>query len=392
MKYIATIFVPNQEPTIIKVHATNQSQAIKKIETMNYQVLSIRPSKRFFIELKKKFPLDVFTEQFLSLQRAGLGVTQTIKVLANHNVSEFQMIFDDLVAQLESGKTLSEALENNSDVFPTLYITAVRSAERTGNLIEAIERYLKYHRQVASIKRRIISAITYPCVLLVLGISVLFFLLIYVVPSFSSIYGEINSDLSLPTQILLISGQFLQENIYWIQSFIVISIALLFYSISNPIWRHRLLSYILNTRLLQKKVRMHQLSGFYRTFGMLLEGGLPLVQALKVSSDLLTLFPKKSINICINEIVQGGSPAQCLHKAEFGDDISFYLIEAGEKSGNLAQMLAKVSDFYDRDIDIEIERFTRLLEPILMIFIGAMIGIVILIMYIPIFNLADSIQ
>lgn len=392
MKFIATVYNQDQAPIKIKVSAINQHEAIKKAEIMHYQVLSIHSADGVLFNLKKKFPLDIFTEQFLSLQKAGLDLTQSIKVLANRENLEQRAVLDDVILHLESGKTFSEALENNLDAFPPLYIATVRSAEHTSNLVEAMERYIKYHRQVATIKRKIISAMTYPLVLLLLGIAVLFFLLIFVVPNFSLIYGDIKTDLSFATRLLLGMGSFLQEYLYFIKGGIFLLILSGIYISLNQALRQKVLIFILKSKLLRNKVRMHQLSGFYRTFGMLIDGGLPIVQAFKTSSELLTVFSKELIENCINDIAQGESPSQSFKKAELGDDIAFYLIEAGEKSGNLAHMMTKISDFYDTDMDIEIERFTKLFEPILMIIIGAMIGAVILIMYIPIFNLTEGLQ
>lgn len=392
MNFTATVYNKKQAPTKIKISATSQIEAIKKLEMMNYQILSIHPSYHVTFGLKKKFSLDVFTEQLLSLQKAGLSVTEAIKVLAKRENTEQKSILDNMILNIESGKTFSESLENSSYDFPKLYIAAVRSAEQTSNLIESMERYIKYHYQITNIKRRVIAATTYPMVLLFLGISVLLFLLIYVVPQFSLIYSNLKSDLSIATKILLAIGNFLNNYLYLIKFGIVIFVIFLVYILLNSSIRKRALAMIIKTGALQQKVRRHQLSGFYRTFGMLLNSGLPIVQTFNISSEFLSVFPQNQLEKCINNISQGELLSISFENAELGDEIAFSLIRAGEKSGNLSHMMTKIADFYDTDMDIEIERFTRLLEPILMIIIGVMIGAVILIIYVPILGLAENIQ
>ena len=198
MKYTILVHRSNYPAEVIKLSAANKEEATKKAKALNYKVLAVHPEKRsIYFSFQKKFSLDVFTERFLSLQKAGLNVTQSIEILGKRETAE-KNVYENIIKHLREGASLSDALTAIPDVFPPLYIAAVKSSERTSNLVEAMERYLKYSRQTAMIRRRVLSAITYPCVLLALGIVVLFFLLLFVVPSFSVIYDDVLDGLSFP--------------------------------------------------------------------------------------------------------------------------------------------------------------------------------------------------
>ena len=392
MKYTILVHRSNYPAEVIKLSAANKEEATKKAKALNYKVLAVHPEKRsIYFSFQKKFSLDVFTERFLSLQKAGLNVTQSIEILGKRETAE-KNVYENIIKHLREGASLSDALTAIPDVFPPLYIAAVKSSERTSNLVEAMERYLKYSRQTAMIRRRVLSAITYPCVLLALGIVVLFFLLLFVVPSFSVIYDDVLDGLSFPAQMMITMGQFMHENKGWVTLVTALSFAALFFCTAHPVWRKKLFFTVLSIGPLRRRAETFQLSGFFRTWGMLLEGGIPVMEAMKIASELLTLTHPQTLNTCATLISQGISPARVLANANLGDEVAVSLIEAGENSGNIAAMLSKVADFYDTDMEIEIDRFVRLLEPLLMICIGLIIGAVIVLMYFPIFDLVGGIH
>ena len=391
MKYTATVHKTNDAVKVIKLEAENPAEVVQKAKAMHYHVISVQPQRIFKLRSQKKFPLDIFTEQFLSLQKSGLDIAKSIETLGKRDTPE-KHVYEILLSKLREGISLSDALAALPKLFPPLYVAAIKSAERTSNLTEAMERYLKYHRNIAAIQRKVVSAATYPLVLLTLGIVVLFFLLIYVIPNFSVIYEDTTADLSFAASLLINTGLFVHDHGNITAFALLVTLMVIIFSLANKNSRKKIIHTLLKFRPIKKRAQIYQLSGFYRTFSMLLNGGVPITEAFLQASELLLFTPNDTIHQCITQISQGVSPTKTLSNANLGDEIAYSLLQVGENSGNMAEMMQKIADFYDRDMEIDIDRITKLIEPVLMITIGLIIGTIIILMYIPIFDLASHIR
>jgi general secretion pathway protein F len=283
-------------------------------------------------------------------------------------------------------------LEQQPLAFPILYVATIRASETTGNLTESLSRYIAYEQQIGLLKKKIISASIYPVLLMSVGGLVILFLLGFVVPKFSRIYEGTGGELPFLSQMLLAWGVFLENHgkeILIATVFIVIAIIV---AVSRPTVRKWFGQLLWKIPTLGKRLRTYQLARFYRTLGMLLKAGTPIIPALQSVAGLLDnalLTSMKKTTIAINE----GQPiSQAMETAGLTTPVASRMLAVGERGGNIGDMMERVASFYDEELSRWIDWFTRLFEPILMLLIGLVIGVVVLLLYMPIFELAGNIQ
>lgn len=340
----------------------------------------------------QRFPLLLFNQQLLALLRAGIPLTEAIAALAEkEGRPPVRGVLMHLMAALREGRTLSSALESANAAFPDLYIASIRAAEKTSDVDAALARYIAYQQQVDSLRGKLVSAAIYPALLLGVGGLVVLFLMGYVVPRFSHIYEDVGGDLPLMSRLLLEWGQFIERHSLAGLALIVLVIAATLALSRHEAVRAALGRTLWRMPVVGEQLRVFQLARFYRTLGMLLSGGIPAVAALGMVSGLLTESLRGSLEQVIARIREGQGFAQTLAAGGLSTPVTLRMLAVGERAGNLGEMLTRAAEFHEEDTARQVELLTRLFGPLLMLCIGAAIGLIVVLMYLPIFQLAESI-
>ena len=275
-----------------------------------------------------------------------------------------------------------------------LFVASVRASERTGNLVEGLRRYLGYHQQVSALRNKVVSASIYPMLLLLVGGMVVLFLMVYVVPRFSSIYAGMGAqDLPLLSRWLMLWGRVASEHSGALVTGALVLTGMGLLALRLPASRAALERWLWRLPRVGEQLQIYQLARFTRTVGMLLKGGIPLVTALEMTEALLRQPALRSgLQAAGRALREGQGLAETFRAHGLTTEVGARLLVVGEKSGDLGATMDRIAAFYDEEIARQVEWFTRLFEPVLMVAMGLVIGGIVILMYLPIFQLASSIQ
>jgi general secretion pathway protein F len=380
---------------LLQYEAANAGEAQRRAEAEGFRVVSIK-SKSFTISFsqRSRFPLVLFTQELLALIEAGLPLLESIETLAHKERNPLaKELYVGLMRMLREGRPLSKAMMEYPGSFPSLYVETIRASEYTGDLQQALARYLAYQQQIDVVRKKVASAAIYPVLLMAVGGLVVVFLMVYVVPRFSKVYEDMGGDLPLLSRLLLEWGHFFEAYTGAIVLGMLALAFLIFKALTRPLTRDWLQRKVWDIPSIGERLRVYQLARLYRTLGMLLTGGIPLVTAMDMVQGLLTQ-PSMRANLrnARQQISEGQSMSEVMEKGGLTTEVAYRMLRVGERSGNLGEMTERIAKFYDEETARWVEWFTKLFEPILMIFIGFVIGGIVLLMYLPVFELAGSIQ
>lgn len=378
------------------LEAPSQAEAMLMARAQGMHVLSITSQQDWFAAPRRReqaFPLLLFAQELVTLLRAGLPLIDTIESLADkEHQLQHKKVLDRLAHALKEGQSFSQALGLVPSAFPDLFIALVRSSERTGELAETLSRYIAYQVQIDQVKKRITSASIYPALLLTVGTAVMLFLLGYVVPKFSLVYEGIGHNLPWLSQLLMLWGRFLAAHQLTLAIAAGALIALCIYVIRQPRLREQLGRLLARLPGIRERIFLYQLGRFYRSLGMTLRGGIPILTSLDMVQGLLRGDMRERLRQVSARVSEGHPLSRALQDSNLTTPVALKLLRAGERSGNLGEMLERAADFYDEEMARWVDWFVKLFEPILMTVIGVLIGIIVVLMYLPIFELASSIQ
>jgi general secretion pathway protein F len=377
----------------VECQAVDEAAARQQAEGRGYTVLAVR-ARRDLATLWRsgeRFPLPLFSQELLVLLNAGLPLVEAIETLAQkERRDEFRGVLNRVVAALRQGRTFSAALEHAPAAFPPLYVATVRAAERTSDLAPALSRYVAYQAQIEAIKKRVVNAAIYPMLLMGVGGLVSLFLLFYVVPRFGKIYEERATDLPVVSKLLLAWGSFAEAHAGIALGLLVALVAAGVYvvrnsraQISNAMWR---------LPGIGERLKVYQLARFYRTTGMLLKGGMPLVAALEMAAELLHPVLRERLVAASRAISEGRGVSASMDANGLTTPVAMRMLVVGESSGSMGDMMDRIAGFHDDELARWVDWFTRMFEPILMAVIGLVIGAIVVLMYMPIFELAGNLQ
>lgn len=377
--------------TMVELQADDEQDAYAQLKAKGLLLVSLQAQKQGRMSKRQAFPLALFSQELLALLDSGLNLVEAIDALALRQ-DHTRAVLQGILQSLQQGKSFSAALERQSSVFPPLYIATVKAAERTGDLGNALSRYIAYDNQVSLLKKKIVSASIYPLLLIVVGGLVIAFLMGFVVPKFSSVYEGTGADLPWMSQLMLQWGSLIAQHGELMLTLLVSMLILLVVLFKHPAMRQWMLRSLWRIPAIGEKLQLYQLARFYRTLGMLLAGGTPVMVALDSLEGLLDSSLALSLKRAQTMISQGQPLSQAFQVTGMTTPIGERMLLVGERGGNVAQMMDRIASFYDEELARWIDWFTRLFEPLLMLFIGLVIGVVVLLLYMPIFELAGQIQ
>ncbi|HEV2008955.1 MAG TPA: type II secretion system F family protein [Burkholderiales bacterium] len=380
----------------LRVDAMSAAEASLGVERQGYSVLGVGAHHGLTLALPRRrarFPLLLFSQELHVLLGAGLSLIEAMETLAEKEAhSHTREILAQIIGYLYEGRTFSYALEQSPSVFPMLYVAMVRAAEKTGDLSEALTRFIAYQTQIDQVRKKIVSASIYPVLLMAVGGLVVIFLMAYVVPRFSGVYETAGRDLPWLSQRLLDWGSLLRSNGASVLAAAIAVAAALGFGLSRLAVRQWIAARLWRIPALGERLRVYQLARMFRAVAMLLKGGIPIVSALAMVHGLLRPALKARLQLAIAAIREGQPTSQALNTHELTTPVALRLLRVGERSGNMGDMMERIANFHDEEMARWVEWFTRLFEPLLMTLIGLVIGIIVVLMYMPIFELAGVIQ
>ena len=384
------------------VTAASESDVRDKYSSQGFLIYSVKPKRALSAAAtspvggRKKLSLEkflIFNQQFITLIRAGLPILKSLDLLADRLTDPILGKHVKAVRdEVRNGTLLSEAFRQQG-VFPKIYITTVLAGEKSGSLVDVLERYLSYQKLALSVRKKVLVSLLYPALLIGLVILLIVFLVTYVVPSFAELYQNMQAELPYMTQILIAVGTSARDSI-------LIAIALLAGLIFGfRMWartekaRETLDKIKLRTPILGEIWIKYQVAQFSRILSTLLTGGIPLVQGLETAADSLgTVLLRRALDKVGKLVREGQALSSSLNSTKVFPGLAIDMIEVGESTGALPSMLTSVAEFYEEDVNTRMAAALSLIEPAIMIFMGLFVAFVLVSLYLPIFSLADNIR
>lgn len=388
--------VTTREGSIMEgfVEAIDYNTAIEKLKisgNIPLKVLPVRKGKRDnksnIRQLKSN--LQLFTGELSVLLDAGLPLDRSLNILSDIFENEgMREVIRSILKSIREGKSFSEALQNHPHVFPKLYINMIRAGEVSGVLHIVLDKLNEYLASTKELKEHIFSAMIYPAVLLATGILSIIVLIVFVIPRFSAIFTELGASLPLPTKILLAVSSTIQSH-WWIILLIAASgwILLTKYikTEKGRYWWDEL-----KLRVLKDVIIELETERFFRTLGTLLKSGVPLIQAIQNARDVIgNEVVVKSLEALSKRVKEGKGMAGPLSETKIFPSLALSMVKVGEETGQLDNMLLKVASIYEKNLKETIKRFISLLEPIMILSMGFMIGFIVISILMAIFSITD---
>ncbi|MCG2586555.1 type II secretion system F family protein [Massilia sp. TS11] len=392
MQFAVRALSPDAVVTELTVEALDPADARRQIEARGMVVADVRAAGGALRRASGGgMTLLLFSQELLALLQAGLGVVEALEALLekeSHPVT--RSVLARLLGGLREGKRFSAVLAEQGERFPPLYVGIVRAAEGTSDLPRALARYIDYQQRIDSVRSKLISASIYPAILLLVGGGVSTFLITYVVPRFAEVYEGAGRNLPFLSQLLLSWGRFAANHTRLVLAALAIVAGLAWLGLRRLLAPGGLLRLLGRLPGIGEKVQVYELSRLYLTLGMLSEGGIPIVQAMDTVQGLVS--PPLAAGLArARQMVESGLPlSQAFEANGLCTPISLRLLRVGERTGDMGPMLSQSAAFYDGEIARWIERFTRSVEPLLMAAIGLIVGAIVVLLYMPIFDLAGD--
>ncbi len=335
----------------------------------------------------------IFNQQFVTLIRAGLPILKALDLLSERLTDpKLSKHISGVREEIRNGALLSDAFARQG-VFPPIYVTTVLAGERSGSLGEVLERFITYQKLALSVRKKLLVSLLYPAVLVFLVVCLVVFLVTYVVPNFAVLYATMDAQLPAPTRMLIAIGTTARNYVLLGFAAIVAGILGFRYWSRTPAGGERVDRFLLKIPVAGEVWLKYQVAQFSRVLGTLLIGGIPLLQALDTAADSLgTQVLKKVLADAVKLVREGQALSQSLRKTKIFPSLSLDMIEVGESTGALPQMLTSVAEFYEEDVSNSVTAALSLIEPVIMIVMGIFVAFVLISLYLPIFSLADSVH
>jgi type IV pilus assembly protein PilC len=343
---------------------------------------------------KKKAKLEtflIFNQQFVTLIRAGLPILGSIELLAKQQRNLlFRGQLEDVAIRVRTGESLSQAFEAQGG-FPVIYTTTLLAGERSGNLEEVLTRYLAFQRVALTFRKKLIASLIYPTLLIIMVVTLFFFLITFVVPQFAKLYEQIGSHLPALTVILLAMGGYAQRYYMYYVPAIVLLVWLAWHWSQTDKGAARLDRTLLAFPFLGTIWLKYQVALFARTLSTLLTGGLPLVPSLETAARSIGSSQIASAVFgSVESVREGMGLGKSLQKTGVFPDLSVEMIEVGESTGALPTMLNSVAEFFEEDTQTSLSTAMSLIEPIILVFMGIVVAVILIALYLPIFSMSAN--
>jgi len=378
--------------------AQSEAALRRELEDKGLHVLSLKPRLGFGgisfggeSRKIKRHEFLVFNQELATLLKAGMPLVQSLDILRSRLSNPvFKSVLDDVHEKVRGGTALSDAFSAHGDLFPSVYTASLLAGERSGNLDAVLRRFVAYSKTIDTVRSKTISAMIYPIILVVLAVVLVGIIVVKVVPTFADFYGSFNAQLPLSTRMIVAVSDFIRAQM--VPILLAIGLAAIgFYTwIKQPGRGAQFDKWILKLPMIGNSVHKFTTSQMARTLATLLGGGIPLVNSLEIAARSTgNRYMGRELEIVAGRVREGQSFAQTLLERQTVPDVGIKMIEVGESTGSLTEMLNSLADFYDEEIETEVARFVTLIEPMMLVFMGVVIAGIVLALYLPLFQLTS---
>jgi len=406
MEYRCRLGTPGGEVIEGIYVADNEARLRREFEDKGLYVLAIQQAGRralagFHVpELPRRKKVStreflVFNQELATLLKAGMPLVQSLDILRRRVANPvFKGVLDDVHGRVRAGSALSEAFEAHGSMFPGVYTASLLAGEKSGNLEQVLRRYVSYVKIVSSVKRKTISALVYPAILLMLSLIVVSIIVVWVVPQFGDFYNQLGGkELPLSTQVIVAISHFVTSYFLVILAALAVLTAAAWWWLKQPGRIRVLHRQMLKVPTLGPVAQKFSTSQGARTLATLLGGGIPLVNALEVTSrSLSNQFMAAELTNAAQQVREGRALATAMQESGAFPDVAIKMVEVGESTGALQEMLNSLADFYDEEIDTNLGRFVTIIEPALLVIMGVIIAGLLLSLYMPLFDLSSALR
>jgi type IV pilus assembly protein PilC len=383
-----------------QVEAVDEQAANVSLASRDLLVIQLRTAANRKARVKrhqgrvKSQDLVVFTRQLATMMDAGLPLVQTLTALEEQTDSKsFKPILKQITARVEQGEAFSEALAEHPKVFNRLYVSMVQAGETGGLLAEILDRVASYLESTARLKKKVKSAMSYPTIVCFIAISIALFLIIKVIPIFADIYKDFGAKLPAPTQILIQVSNVLRH--YFLLALVGVALGVgAFIKFKRTRQGQQIWDRVkLKLPVFGKLIHKIAMARFARTFAALVRSGVPILETLRiVGQSSGNVIVEKAVEKTAGSIERGDNIAAAMGQHAIFPPMLVRMVAAGEQTGKVDVMLEKISDFYDEEIEATLSGLTSLIEPLLIVFLGVVVGSIVICMFLPIFKLNEIVQ
>lgn len=392
MQYAVRTLAPDLSITTMVIDANDALDARRQVEARGLFVSAVEPARAAALGRSGgKLSLVLFSQELLALLNAGLGIVESLEALLEKEAAPAtRAVLERLLGGLREGKRFSSVLAEQPGLFPALYIGIVRAAEGTSDLPRALSRFIDYQQRIDVVRAKLVSAAIYPSILLLVGGGVSLFLISYVVPRFAEVYQGAGRNLPWMSQMMLNWGQFAGAHSAGLGLSIAAALAVAFFGIRHLLKSGGIGRLLAKLPAVGERVRIYELSRLYLTLGMLSEGGITIVNAIETVQPMVSSGLRANL-VAARGMIEAGQPlSDAFELNGLTTPISLRMLRVGERTGDMGPMLTQSAAFYDGEISRWIDRFTRTFEPLLMAGIGLVVGAIVVLLYMPIFDLAGD--
>jgi type IV pilus assembly protein PilC len=331
----------------------------------------------------------VFNQELATLLKAGMPLVQSLDILRRRVTNPvFKSVLDDVQERVRAGSALSEAFEAHGSLFPGVYTVSLMAGEKSGNLEQVIRRYVAYVKVVSTVRRKTISALVYPLILMAMSLVVVSIIVLRVVPEFGAFYAQYDKELPLSTRMLVAVSAFVRGYFVLLLAALVGGVMAGWAWFHQPAQRERLDRWLLQLPGIGPIARKFSTSQAARTLATLLGGGIPLVNAIDVAArSIKNRYIAHELQVAGQHVREGWALAAAMNESGAFADVAVKMVEVGESTGALQEMLNSLADFYDEEIDTNLGRFITIVEPLLLVIMGIVIAGLLLSLYMPLFNM-----
>ena len=378
--------------------ADSEARLRRDLEEKGMYVLSLRPrgwvsgwSPRASRRRISRQEFLVFNQELATLLKAGMALVQSLDILRQRVTNPtFKAVLDGVYEKVRSGTSLSDAFSEHGDLFPAVYAASLMAGERSGNLDSVIRRYVAYEKLIGAARRRTVSALIYPGILVSMMTVLIGIIVLRVIPAFSDFYATFDRPLPLLTRVIVGISDALLVNIWIIvPGAVAVGFALMLWA-RQPSQRARLDRWLLEVPWFGATARKFFTSQQARMLSTLLGGGIPLVNALEIGvRSTSNRYMSDGLEEVRRRVSEGQSFSAALRVKSVFPEVAVKMVEVGESTGALQEMLNSLAEFYDEEIETEVERATKLVEPVMLVIMGIIIAAVVLALYMPLFELTS---
>jgi type IV pilus assembly protein PilC len=336
----------------------------------------------------------VFNQELATLLKAGLPLVQSLDILRRAVPNRtFKAVLDDVYERVRSGTSLSEAFEAHATLFPGVYTASLMAGEKSGNLDQVLRRFIAYVKIIGNVRRKTLSALMYPAILFFLSIVVVIVIMVKVVPAFADFYGDFGAELPILTRTLIAASDLIRNHLLLLTLATAGGGVAFWRWFKMPGQRVRLHAALMRAPVIGNTVTKFATSQLARTLATLLSGGIPLVTALDVASRAVgNRAMARHVETVTRQVREGQPLALALSSRGVFPDVAVKMVEVGEATGALQDMLNALADFYDEDIETTLARFVTLVEPLMLVVMGVVIAALLLALYMPVFQLSQTVS